>query len=153
MKFDKQQLLNSLVIKECLTHVERGRHHTSWLLSMARLYLDLLLTQLTEETKLINKWFFFSAMIVDCMGLIYSMAIYLGEIGTECNTRWNGVHQFKRENWITEIVDHFLTRQDLNIVLLVPNECLEKGTRDVHSIKSQFYNNFITPLCKFQTQV
>lgn len=40
---------------------------------------------------------FFSAMIVDCMGLIYSMAIYLGEIGTECNTRWNGVHQFKRE--------------------------------------------------------
>lgn len=77
-------------------------------------------------------------MIVDCMGLIYSMAIYLGEIGTECNTRWNGVHQFKRENWITEIVDHFLTRQDLNIVLLVPNECLEKGTRDVHSNKSQF---------------
>lgn len=61
------------------------------------------------------------------MRLIYSMAIYLGEIGTKCNTRWNGVHQFKRENWITEIVDHFLTRQDLNIFLLVPNECLEKG--------------------------
>lgn len=151
MKFDKQQLLNSLVIKECLTHVEHGRHHTSWLLSMARLYLDLLLTQLTEETKLINKWFFFSHD-----SRLYGTHLFdghLSRIGTECNTRWNGVHQFKRENWITEIVDHFLTRQDLNIVLLVPNECLEKGTRDVHSNKSQFYNNFITPLCKFQTQV
>lgn len=29
VKFDKQQLFNSLVIKECLAHVERGRHHTS----------------------------------------------------------------------------------------------------------------------------
>lgn len=35
---------------------------------------------------------FFLVMIVDCMGFIYSMVIYFGEIGIECNIRWNGVY-------------------------------------------------------------